>query len=184
MSKGATKRMKAFVLAQDGDSASIAEALRALPQVKFAVDPVPDGGRAEAVAEKVRHDMRALLGEKFDTVVMGPDCEVLPHAVALAATAANLGLHFVNIEKVDPTWKSPNPSGGLVLRELVLDDAGHLRAALPDGAGARDEEGRVRIAIIASCYVAWLNGQPEYQHETADLLETLGVRTSTKEETS
>jgi hypothetical protein len=99
--------MRAFILAQDKDSPSIAAALRAeTKKVKLAVDPTHDSGRrADAVKDKVRHDMHELLRTKFTHIVMGPNCEALPHAVAIAATAANLGLEFENIERIVPTWK-------------------------------------------------------------------------------
>jgi hypothetical protein len=103
MSKGGVTRMRAFILAQEADSQSIADYLK-----KFGIEatnPVMEGGRSDNVTDNLRHELSVLLNGKFTHVIMGPDCELLEHAVALACVAGNLKLEFVNVEKVLSQWK-------------------------------------------------------------------------------
>jgi hypothetical protein len=97
----------AFVLAQNEDAAQITRALRAAGY--RAVDPVEldemagHKRRAKDAADVVQRDLDALMD--CDLVVMGPDCQMLPWAVALAAVAGTRKMAFSNIEAIVPAWR-------------------------------------------------------------------------------
>jgi hypothetical protein len=105
----AVEMRTAFVLATNDDAAQITRALRAAGY--RAVDPVELDEAAglkrrydKDAADVVERDLKALMD--CDLVVMGPECQSLPWAVALAAVAGTRKMAFSNIEAIVPGWKS------------------------------------------------------------------------------
>jgi hypothetical protein len=103
----AVEMQTAFVLARNEDAAQITRALRGAGY--RAVDPVELDEVAglkrrydKDAADVVARDLTVLM--ECDLVVMGPDCEKLPWAVALAATAGTRKMAFERIEVLVPGW--------------------------------------------------------------------------------
>lgn len=98
----------AFILAKNNDCEQIAKSLDALGYGEV-IDPAAvsamHGGRRRNKdrREVVLHDIRLLAGAHV--IVMGPECELLPWAVAVAATAGTMGVDFERIEVLDPDWR-------------------------------------------------------------------------------
>lgn len=101
------KKPTVFVLAQNEDAAQMTRALRAAGY--RAVDPVEldelaghkrGAGDAPAV---VQRDLALVM--ECDMIVMGPECQSLPWAVAIAATAGTRKMEFKNIEAIIPAWR-------------------------------------------------------------------------------
>jgi hypothetical protein len=98
-----------FILALDPDASAIEASLKALGYGRV-VNPFyedfEDGSRRSAKQRKkvVVRDLRRL----FDCtmVVMGPQCERLPWAMALVSTAGTMGMDFERIEVLDPKWRN------------------------------------------------------------------------------
>lgn len=101
------KKPTVFVLARNEDAAQMTRALRAAGY--RAVDPVEldevagfDRGADDAPAV-VQRDLALVMD--CDMIVMGPDCQMLPWAVAIAATAGTRKMRFENIESLVPHWR-------------------------------------------------------------------------------
>lgn len=100
-----------FVLAKNDHAAQITAALRKTGA--RVVDPVeldelaglsrnPDSDTPEIVAR----DIAAMI--ECDAIVTGPECELLPWAVALVSTACTMNKTVVMIERLVPAWDKPN----------------------------------------------------------------------------
>lgn len=97
----------AFVMARNEDAAQITRALRSAGY--RAVDPVELDELAglkrrydKDAADVVKRDLGVLM--ECDLVVLGPDAEKLPWAVALASTAGTRRMKFERIEVLVPGW--------------------------------------------------------------------------------
>jgi hypothetical protein len=97
----------AFVLAQNKDAGKITAALRMAGY--RAIDPVEldtmaglDRGIDDAPSVVAR-DIKVLMD--CDMIVTGPDCELLPWAVAIVSTACTMKMSVEMIERIAPGWK-------------------------------------------------------------------------------
>jgi hypothetical protein len=98
----------AFVLSNNEDAAQVTRALRAAGY--RAVDPVEldelaglSRNPAEDSKEIVKRDLAAMM--ECDMIVMGPDAELQPWSVAVAATAGTRKMPFERIEVLVPKWR-------------------------------------------------------------------------------
>jgi hypothetical protein len=99
----------AFVLAKNEDAGKITGALRAAGY--RVVDPIEIDEMAglsrtpDDAADVVQRDMRLLLD--CNMIVTGPDCELLPWAVAIVSTACTMKMDVQMIERIVPGWNKP-----------------------------------------------------------------------------